>query len=247
MNDSLVYVIVKGTLVLLVAFSAATWSLVVLKALQNARVARDNDRFGETFARYAKLPSVAEIQLHAGPIARVALAGAEAWNEASSSIGAAPDTLEARRDFLERRLRQQLQTERRTLEGGLAVFASIGTTAPFIGLFGTVFGIIHALGRISGAGSASLDVVAGPIGEALVATGVGIAVAVPAVISYNIFVRRAKGVVGDLDDFTSTFVNAAVKASFLGGAAPRVEEVDSAKGAASVAHLSLAERGDVGV
>jgi len=83
-----------------------------------------------------------------------------------------------RQDLLERALRQQIHKERRGLESGLAVLASIGSTSPFVGLFGTVWGIMHALTDISKAGSASLEVVAGPIGEALVATGVGIAVAV---------------------------------------------------------------------
>ncbi|HEX6591428.1 MAG TPA: MotA/TolQ/ExbB proton channel family protein, partial [Moraxellaceae bacterium] len=132
----------------------------------------------------------------------------------------------------ERRLRQQIQKERRSLESGLAVLASIGSTAPFVGLFGTVFGIIHALSAISASGSASIDVVAGPIGEALIATGIGIAVAVPAVLAYNFFVRRLKSIAADLDDFASDFVSLAQKAGFRLGdrpATPRKPTVVSDK------------------
>jgi biopolymer transport protein ExbB len=119
-------------------------------------------------------------------------------------------------------LRQQIQNERRRQEAGLAVLASIGSTAPFVGLFGTVFGIIHALTAITHSASASIDVVAGPIGEALVATGIGIAVAVPAVLSYNFFVRRVRASSADLDAFATDFVTLSQKAGFrVPAAAPR--------------------------
>lgn len=78
------------------------------------------------------------------------------------------------------------------MEAGLAVMASIGSISPFIGLFGAVWGIMEALQSISQAGSASLETVAGPVGSALLATGIGIAVAVPAVLGYNYFLRRVK-------------------------------------------------------
>jgi biopolymer transport protein ExbB len=116
---------------------------------------------------------------------------------------------------LERTLHKQVQKERRAAEAGLAVLASIGTTSPFVGLFGTVWGIVGALQRISSLGSASLEVVAGPIGEALIATAVGIAVAVPALLGYNYFVRRLKLFGADLEDFSNTVVNTAIKTAYL--------------------------------
>ncbi len=99
-----------------------------------------------------------------------------------------------RHEQLQRNLAQQLKRERRTLDAGLAVLASVGSTAPFVGLFGTVWGIMTAMHDIGKNGSASIDVVAGPIGEALIATGIGIAVAIPAVLAYNYFMRRLKAV-----------------------------------------------------
>jgi biopolymer transport protein ExbB len=94
-------------------------------------------------------------------------------------------------ELLEQALRVQLQQEQHSMEGGLTLLASIGSTAPFVGLFGTVLGIMHAMHEITASGSTSLDVVAGPIGDALVATAIGIAVAVPAVLAYNFLLRRA--------------------------------------------------------
>ena len=92
-------------------------------------------------------------------------------------------------EFLLRALRQAISRERLRLEAGLTFLASVGSAAPFVGLFGTVWGIYHALLAIGAAGQSSLDKVAGPVGEALIMTGFGLAVALPAVLIYNLFVR----------------------------------------------------------
>ena len=216
MSETLTFLIVKGTLVLLVASSAIMWAIVVIKALQLWRVAREDRRFSQAFDKASRLPASQELTKYDGPVARLALIGTEAWEDSARTVGVGTDDLEVRRDLLERSLKQQLQRERRSAESGLPVFASIGSTAPFVGLFGTVLGIIHALQRIGVSGSASLDVVAGPIGEALIATGIGIAVAVPAVLAYNYFLRRIKSRLADLEDFANTFVNNAIKSVFSG-------------------------------
>jgi len=215
MSDSLSLFFVNTTFVLLVAASALTWAIVIVKALQQRRVNRQAQRFERAFEKVRGLPSIESLQQHTGPVARLALAGAESWHESAVGDDGQPTELDVRRDLLERSLRQQLQRERRGVEAGLPVLASVGSTAPFVGLFGTVLGIIHALSAISGSGSASLDVVAGPIGEALVATAIGIAVAVPAVLAYNYFLRRLKTFSADLEDFANDFVGSALKSSFL--------------------------------
>ena len=97
------------------------------------------------------------------------------------------------------------------MESGLTMLASIGSTAPFVGLFGTVLGIMHAMHEITASGSTSLDVVAGPIGDALVATAIGIAVAVPAVLAYNFFLRKAKHQRTGLENFVASFLHIALK------------------------------------
>lgn len=211
MSDHLLSLIVQGTLGGLAFFSVVTWALIVLKGIQAARLSRQNRQFLADQKDFAGLPSVSELKKQASPFGRVALAGVSSWHETR----AGHNEVEVRRDVLERTLHKQVQKERRAAEAGLAVLASIGTTSPFVGLFGTVWGIVGALQRISSLGSASLEVVAGPIGEALIATAVGIAVAVPALLAYNYFVRRLKLFGADLEDFTHTVVNTAIKSSYL--------------------------------
>jgi biopolymer transport protein ExbB len=114
-------------------------------------------------------------------------------------------------EVLERPMRQEIQKILRRHERGLAELASIGSTAPFIGLFGTVWGIMGALQTISASGQASIDIVAGPIGEALIATAIGIAAALPAVLFYNYFLRKMRIWVTELDGFTEAFLRLASK------------------------------------
>ncbi|MFV3404860.1 MULTISPECIES: MotA/TolQ/ExbB proton channel family protein [Pseudomonas] len=200
---------------LLVGFSVVTWALALIKVVQFVRLKHQDKRFHQQFWAASSLDAAAELS-HAqpGPAARVAQAGYAAI--AVGELGQASDLSHAinHQDRLERALRQQIVRERRSLETGLAVVASIGSTSPFIGLFGTVWGIMEALKGISAAGSASLETVAGPIGAALVATGVGIAVAVPAVLVYNYFLRRLKLTAADLDDFAHDFYSLAQKSAF---------------------------------
>ena len=104
-------------------------------------------------------------------------------------------------EWLTRTLRNSIDESTSRLQSGLAVLASVGSTAPFVGLFGTVWGIYHALLAISAAGQATIDKVAGPIGEALIMTALGLAVAIPAVLGYNALVRGNKGVISRLNRF----------------------------------------------
>lgn len=109
-------------------------------------------------------------------------------------------TLE-RGEFLTRALRQSIARSTASLEGGLTTLASIGSTAPFVGLFGTVWGIYHALVGISVSGAATLDRVAGPVGESLIMTAAGLFVAIPAVLAYNTFNRANRVELAELDAF----------------------------------------------
>lgn len=204
MSDSLSHLIVQGTLIALVLFSVVTWAIVVVKGLQSFRSRRQDAQFIAALDTSGRLPTTESVAKLSGPRARVASAFTALWEQLA--VGSKVQQLEVVRDVLELALKKQIQKERHASESGLAVLASIGTTSPFVGLFGTVWGIMHALRRISGAGSASLDVVAGPIGEALVATGIGIAVAVPAVLAYNFFVRRLKVQAAGLDDYANGLV-----------------------------------------
>ncbi|GLO40647.1 Biopolymer transport protein ExbB [compost metagenome] len=199
---------------LLVGFSVVTWGLALVKVVQFVRLKNQDKRFHQQFWAASSLDSAAEPSHELpGPAARVAQAGYAAIAVGDSQANDLSHAIN-HQDRLERALRQQIVRERRSLETGLAVVASIGSTSPFIGLFGTVWGIMEALKGISAAGSASLETVAGPIGAALVATGVGIAVAVPAVLVYNYFLRRLKLTAADLDDFAHDFYSLAQKSAF---------------------------------
>lgn len=209
---------VAATLWTLGAFSVATWALIVLKGVQLVRSGGANRRFGRKFWSAPNLQAAAELSsdkaVGSSALGRIAIAG-------FGALSAAPHHEEHdlqhswdRHDQLQRNLAQQLKRERRTLDAGLAVLASIGSTAPFVGLFGTVWGIMSAMHDISRNGNASIDVVAGPIGEALIATGIGIAVAIPAVLAYNFFLRRLKSALGGYEDFAHDFLNLAQRATF---------------------------------
>jgi biopolymer transport protein ExbB len=207
--------IVQLALYGLVLFSIVTWALILVKGVQHWRVAKRNKRFTKDFWAANSLDAATALADGASPKARLAGAAFEALyvNETDAASADLEHSWD-RQELLERHLRQQIHKEYQSLESGLAVLASIGSTAPFVGLFGTVFGIIHALGAIGKSGSASIDVVAGPIGEALIATGVGIAVAVPAVLAFNFYVRRLKVTAAELDDYATDFVNLAQKSGF---------------------------------
>ena len=208
--------IVDATLWILIAFSVVTWTLILIKAIQHLRISHHNRIYNKKFWGASDFQAASALEGDKGPAARVADVGFTTLLEADG--GTTTHDLEHtgdRQELLDRRLRQQMQKERGSLESGLAILATIGSISPFVGLFGTVWGIMGALTSISKSGSASLEVVAGPIGEALVATAVGIAVAVPAVIGYNFFIRRNKVIWAYLDDFSIDFVHLALKTSFL--------------------------------
>jgi len=204
-----------ATIWTLVAFSVVTWVLILVKIVQTQKAAKLSKQYVEKFWQAKNLTeAVEQSKQETGPAAQVAQVGFQTLIDANEKTHQDLQQSWSRQDLLERHLRKQILTERRQLEKGNALLASIGNNAPFIGLFGTVFGIINALQAIAASGNASMDVVAGPIGEALIATGIGIAVAVPAVLAYNYFVRKVKGIGADLDDFATDFVSLNQKHGF---------------------------------
>ncbi len=205
--------IVKFTLWVLIGFSAITWGIIFFKTWIFWTIDRANRIYGAAFWAAADLQEASAVEQERSAMGRIAGAGFHVLNDIRSSASRPLELSGDIQSILERSLRQQISKERKVLEQGLAMLASIGSTAPFVGLFGTVWGIMHALEGISKAKSASLDVVAGPIGEALVATAIGIAAAIPAVLAYNYFLRRMKLCEAELDYFATDFFNLAVKSS----------------------------------
>lgn len=206
------HMIIDATLYILLMFSLITWTLILFKTWQFVRANQFNKRFNQAFWEAADLNAVTtlSVDIIKGPKARIAQCGFQ-WlaemthpeTSASLKFRGSPEKL------LEQTLRKQTQDELRSLESGLTFLASIGSTAPFVGLFGTVVGIMHAMHHISESGSASLDVVAGPIGDALIATAIGIAVAIPAVLAYNFFLRKVKHFKASLENFVDGFLHIA--------------------------------------
>ena len=203
--------IVSATLLLLILLSIATWSIALFKLWKQWQAKKHDRAFNDSFWAVRAWSEAGKVaQGSQGDIARMAQAGFAELK----TLNAAQQDLKhsgAPHDVLERMLRQQLQNLQRYHERGLAELATIGSTAPFVGLFGTVWGIMHALQDIGKTGSASLDVVAGPIGEALIATAIGIATALPAVLFYNFFLRRLKVHITDLENFAHDFLRLAQK------------------------------------
>jgi len=206
--------VVSATLLLLILLSITTWSIAILKVWKRFQVRQRNSEFKKAFWDAHDWQSAADVVKNGqGDFAQLGQAG---FAELKSLNANQQDLkhIGTPQDILERQLRQQLENIQRYHERGLAELATIGSTAPFVGLFGTVWGIMHALQNIGQLGSASLDVVAGPIGEALVATAIGIATALPAVLCYNLFLRNLRVHVTELENFAHDFIRLAAKHDF---------------------------------
>lgn len=202
--------IVDAVLYFLALLSLLIWTVGIAKFITFYRNSGDDRRFLQDFAKASHEQDLVAITNKAkGRLARVCQAGIDelmSWQRLAVVIQ--PDD---KRELLIHAIRQQSHAEQARMENGLGILASIGSTAPFIGLFGTVWGIMNALKNISATGSAGLDVVAGPIGEALIATAIGIATAVPAVLAYNYFLRKVRLSAVNMENFGSAFHHLVLK------------------------------------
>lgn len=203
--------IIDGTLYTLLIFSVLTWTLILFKLWQFSKNSYYNWRFNNAFWDSPDLANAKTLprSITRGPQARIASKGFTWLDDSRQPSGKHLKYCGAADELLTQTLTVHMQQETRSMETGLTVLASIGSTAPFVGLFGTVLGIMHAMHEITQSGSTSLDVVAGPIGDALVATAIGIAVAVPAVLAYNFLLRHVKQQRTSLENFVTGFIHAA--------------------------------------
>ncbi|MCX7084616.1 MAG: MotA/TolQ/ExbB proton channel family protein [Methylococcales bacterium] len=200
--------IIDATLYTLLFFSVLTWTMILFKLWQFSKNNLNNRKFSELFWDAPDVISAQQLTetVARGPRAKLAKIGFSWLQNRQQISGQSIKYLGVPEDLLAQELTTALQKEVRFLEMGLTLLASIGSTAPFVGLFGTVLGIMHAMHEITASGSTSLDVVAGPIGDALVATAIGIAVAVPAVLAYNFLLRHVKQNRTDLENFVVSFL-----------------------------------------
>jgi biopolymer transport protein ExbB len=206
--------IVDIVLYLLAALSVLTWAILFYKLYVFSRLKRLNKRYLnqiKTLSRITQLSVPNREMTEQGPLSYLThtlFYHLGHWNcDASIQIPIYSELLKQALDNAQHELRTKL-------ESGLPILATIGSTAPFIGLFGTVWGIMHALKGISATGSAGLDVVAGPIGEALIATAMGIAAAIPAVLAYNFLLNRVRLTTTDMSQFSDRLQTVAKRANY---------------------------------
>jgi len=214
---------VQLVLILLLFFSITSWTIIITKLRYIRRAFRESASFMDIFWKSRNLSEayVKAKQLHSSPIARVfrigyvelkkvSPAGAPAGGPQRDSGGMETLTLGARfigKENVERALRRAISSEVSRMAQTVPFLATTGNTTPFIGLFGTVWGIMNSFHGIGLRGSASLAVVAPGISEALIATAAGLAVAIPAVIAFNYFMSKIRIIESELQSFSADFLN----------------------------------------
>jgi biopolymer transport protein ExbB len=191
--------VAKGTLIILAVMSMGSWYIMITKLIDQIKLGGQS---AETRSKFWKAASVqaGTNQLAKGSAFRfISEAGIQATDHHDGALLEQIDL----NTWVTMSIQRAVEKVQSRLQDGLAFLATVGSTAPFVGLFGTVWGIYHALTAIGIAGQASIDKVAGPVGEALIMTAIGLAVAVPAVLGYNFLIRRNKGAMEDIRAFSS--------------------------------------------
>ena len=190
--------VAKGTLLILVIMSMASWYVIFTKFAEQSKLNKQAKAAQETFWS-ANTVAQGKDTLQEGSAFRfIAEKGLEGASKHTGLLGAVDFN-----EWVTMSIQRAIGNVQSRMQDGLAVLATVGSTAPFVGLFGTVWGIYHALVKIGMSGQASIDKVAGPVGEALIMTAIGLAVAVPAVLGYNYLVRRNKAVMEQVNAFGS--------------------------------------------
>lgn len=188
--------VAKTTLLILVSMSMASWFTIVTQLYKQNRMMHASRMIRTTFWRADSVNQGAQALATGSPFRLIAEKGIDSANQ--------HDGLSASIDFnswVMMSIQRAMNHAQHCMQDGLAILATIGSTAPFVGLFGTVWGIYHALVKIGTSGQASIDKVAGPVGESLIMTAIGLAVAVPAVLGYNWLIRRNKTIMENIHSF----------------------------------------------
>ncbi|MEJ2282630.1 MAG: protein TolQ [Desulfobacterales bacterium] len=214
-------IIVQMVMLVLLFFSVSSWAIILIKSRYIKRAVKQSAEFTEFFWKSRDLSNAfaKAKQLHGSPLARIfrigyvelkktGPSGSRTSGQSSQASGdSMPFNTRAGTDNVKRALRRAINTEMTRMTQMVPFLATTGNTAPFIGLFGTVWGIMSSFSGIGQRGSASLAVVAPGISEALVATAAGLAAAIPAVIAFNYFMNRIRIVETELQSFSADFLN----------------------------------------
>ncbi|MBN8716270.1 MotA/TolQ/ExbB proton channel family protein [Thermomonas sp.] len=184
--------------------SVMSWYWIIINFIKNMRLRARANRVVDTFWETPNAQDAIrfmEEQPKSEPFSKIALDAAQAAAHHSRQDGSRLAESLNRSEFVDRALRQAVTRESLNLEDGLTVLATVGSSAPFVGLLGTVWGIYHALIKIGSSGDASISAVAGPVGEALIMTAIGLFAAIPALLAYNAFVRFNRVTNNQFDTF----------------------------------------------
>ena len=191
-------IVAKGTLLILVLMSMGSWYVIITKFFEQSKAAKFAKAAQDSFWSAASLRQGADGLAEDSPFRFIAEKGLESANKHTGLLGAVDFNT-----WTTQSIQRAIGNVQSRMQDGLAVLATVGSTSPFVGLFGTVWGIYNALVKIGMSGQASIDKVAGPVGESLIMTAIGLAVAVPAVLGYNWLVRRNKAIMEDVNAFGS--------------------------------------------
>lgn len=188
--------VAKGTLIIMVIMSMGSWYILITKIIDQVKLsgqAKEASKFWKAASVQAGSAALKE----GSPFRFIADSGIKATEHHEGALLEQIDL----NTWVSMSIQRAVDKVQSRLQDGLAFLATVGSTAPFVGLFGTVWGIYHALTAIGMSGQASIDKVAGPVGEALIMTAIGLAVAVPAVLGYNFLVRRNKTAMEEVRSF----------------------------------------------
>lgn len=191
--------VAKGTLIIMVIMSMGSWYILITKIIDQVKLSGQASDARSKFWKAASVQAGAASLKEGSPFRFIADSGIKATEHHEGALLEQIDL----NTWVSMSIQRAVDKVQSRLQDGLAFLATVGSTAPFVGLFGTVWGIYHALTAIGMSGQASIDKVAGPVGEALIMTAIGLAVAVPAVLGYNFLVRRNKSAMEDVRAFSA--------------------------------------------
>jgi len=183
-------IVARGTLIIMIIMSIGSWYIIFTKVWEQAKLMRQSNAIGDAFWKASSMKQAAASLDEKSAFRYIAEQGVQADEHHEGTLVEQID----KHTWISMSVQRAVDNIGSRMQDGLAFLATVGSTAPFVGLFGTVWGIYHALTAIGISGQASIDKVAGPVGEALIMTAFGLAVAVPAVMGYNWLIRRNKNV-----------------------------------------------------
>ena len=200
--------VARGTLIIMIIMSMASWYVIFTKLFEQGKMLRAAKAVDESFWKAGTMKQAAGTLADGSAFRYIAESGVKADEHHEGTLVEQID----RHTWITMSVDRAVGNIQSRMQDGLAVLATVGSTAPFVGLFGTVWGIYHALTAIGIAGQASIDKVAGPVGESLIMTAFGLAVAVPAVMGYNWLIRRNKTVMEKVRTFSGDVHNVLLSA-----------------------------------